>query len=222
MLDPFTAGRMIANRGELKRRAVNFRRGHELRLTPELRGKIEQVIVNTQGEFETAAIQALGNMRDAWNSAAFNQIGRANYYEWIHDLALEMKGQGGLFNYPLLTLYADVLKQLTDGLNEPSPRLHRIIGLNIDAIGVVIANRLSGPGGVLERKVAEALRDAHAHFRLGSAADGNVARRVASAVRQLDGEAQNVGGPAAGGKQEVLPPVDTARQWPRTVRLPLN
>ncbi len=217
MIDPFTAGRMIANRGDLKRRAVNFRRGQELRLTPELRGKIEQVIVNTQSEFEAAAVQALGNMRDAWNSAAFNQVGRANYYEWIRDLALELKGQGGLFNYPLLTLYADVLKQLTEGLSEPSPRLHRIIGLNIEAIGVVIANRLSGPGGVLERKVAEALRDAHAHFRLGNAS-ANVARRVASAVRQLDGEAQNVGG-----KQEVLPPLtDTARQWPRSVRLPLN
>ncbi len=42
---------------------------------------------------------------------------------------------------------------------------------------------------------------------------------VAEEDRRLDSalEAQTVGGR----KQEVLPPVDTARQWPRT-RLPLN
>lgn len=213
MTDIHASARVIVNRGELKRRAVNFRRGHELRLTPELRGKIEQVIVDSQKAFEAAAETALGNMRDAWNSAAFSPVGRLKYYEWLHDLALEMKGQGGLFNYPLVTLYADCLKQLTAELTDVPPNLHKIIGLNIDAIGVVLHRRVVGPGGAVERKVVEALRDAYAHFRLGAGKQvpSALTRRVATAVRKLDG------------KQEVLPPVsETAREWPINKRIPLN
>src|SRR3546814_12847498 len=84
-----------------------------------------------------AAAQAFGNLKDAWGSAAFNTIGRARYYEWISDIALELKGQGSLFGYPLVTLYADNLKNLTTNLTQASPRLQAIIGLNIDALGKI-------------------------------------------------------------------------------------
>lgn len=120
MIDPYAAGRLIANRGDLKRRAVNYKRGQDMRMTPELRGKIETVMIETQADFEHAAIDSLRNLKDAWGSAAFNTIGRARYYEWIHDLALELKGQGSLFNFPLVTLYADTLKNLTANLTQAS------------------------------------------------------------------------------------------------------
>jgi len=219
MSETFVPSRTISDRGELRRRAVNFRRGQELRLTPELRGKIEQVIVDTQNAFERAAETALANMRDAWNSAAFTPVGRTKYYEWLHDLALEMKGQGGLFNYPLITLYADCLKQLTHGLVDVPTNLHRIIGLNIDAMAVVLHKRIVGPGGSVERKVVEALRDAYAHFRLGAPSGDKaaLARRVATAVRKLDTKTED------GARQEVLPPLaETGREWPLTTRLPAN
>ncbi|MBP7065531.1 hypothetical protein [Ferrovibrio sp.] len=218
MLNSLSAGRIIVNRGELRQRAVNFRSGQELRLTPELRGKIEKVIVETQSDFEQAARESLRNMRDALTSASFNQVGRASYYEWIHDLAVEMKGQGGLFNYPLLSVYADILKQLTANLTESNQRLHKIIGLNIDAIGVVVTRKLTGPGGSVERKVAEALREANQRFRLGSGgATTGLERKVASAIRKLDGKPEIRPG------NEVLPPLnDTARQWPTGRRVPVN
>jgi|GEM_PF-336230 len=220
MLDSHSSGRIIVNRGELKRRAVNFRRGQELRLTPEMRGKIEKVIVETQSDFEIAADDTLRNMRDALTSASFNQVGRASYYEWIHDLAVEMKGQGGLFNYPLLSTYADILKQLTGNLTETNTRLHKVIGLNIDAIGVVLQRRLTGQGGSVEHKVAEALKEAHQRFRLNGASgkdEANLARKVANAVRKLDGK------PDPKAAVDTLPPMsDTARQWPTGRRLPAS
>jgi hypothetical protein len=158
MIDPYAAARLIANRGDLKRKAVNYKRGQDLQLTPELRGKIEKAIVSNQAEFEASALETWRNLKEAWGSAAFNSVGRGRYYEWMHDLALELKGQGGMFGYPLVTLYADTLKNLCAGLSQPSHRLHAIIGLNVDALGIIIRRRISGPGSVLERRVAEALR----------------------------------------------------------------
>ncbi|HEX6956720.1 MAG TPA: hypothetical protein VF194_01940 [Ferrovibrio sp.] len=212
MIDPYAAARLIANRGDLKRKAVNFRRGQDVRLTSELRGKIEKVIVENQADFETAALGMLGDLKDAWNSAAFNSIGRARYYEWIHDLALELKGQGSLFGYPLVTLYADTLRNLTASLTQPSSRLHAIIGLNIDALGIIIRRRITGPGSTLERRVAEALREAYVKMRLRTPAAANAEQKVAAAVRQLDGK-RSVEAPELKG---------TARQWPGGVRLPAS
>lgn len=216
MLDPYAAGRMIQNRGDLKRRAVNFRRGQDVRLSQDLRGRIEQVIDDSQADFEVAAEDILRNMRDAWHSAEFNRAGRARYYEWIQDLALELKGQGGLFGFPLLTLYADNLKSLTQGLTEPRPRLHKIIGLNIDAIAVVLHRRLRGPGGPVENKVAEALRDAHKHFRLRARTEtaAGAERKLTDALRQLGSARDQEAAPVAPALE------NTGRLWPHGTRLP--
>lgn len=206
MLGSFAAGKLIANRGDLKRRAVNFKRGQELRLTPELRIKIEQIINGSQAAFEASAIGVVRNLREAWASAGFNHVGRARYYEWMRDMALDLKGQGALFGYPLITNYADALKLMVADLEEPSPRLHKIIGLNIDAIASVLGWRILGPGGDAERRVAEALRDAYLHFRVNGTAklgDAALARKVAKAVRKLDAT-ETVPQPLAG----------TARVWP--------
>ncbi|WP_374304583.1 hypothetical protein [Ferrovibrio sp.] len=214
MFDPHAAGRLIGNRGDLKRKAVNYKRGQDMRLTPELRGQIEKVIVENQADFERSARDTMQTMKEAWGSAAFNSIGRGRYYEWIHDLALELKGQGSLFGYPLVTLYADNLKNLCGGLTHPSTRLHAIIGLNIDALNIIVRRRITGPGSVLERRVAEALREAYVKMRLRAPSEIAVEHKVATAVRQLDSKrAPAVQSPEL--KQ-------TARQWPNGVRLPAN
>lgn len=211
MFDPHAAGRLIANRGDLKRKAVNFTRGHDVRLSPDLRGKIEKVIVKNQAEFEASAREMLHTLKEAWGSASFNSIGRARYYEWIRDLALELKGQGSLFGYPLVTLYADSLKNLCDGLTNPTHRLHAIIGLNIDALGIIIRRRVTGPGSVLERRVAEAFREAYLKMRLRQPSDVAMEHKVAHAVRELDKPR-----PAAAKAPELK---DTGREWPNGVRL---
>mgnify|MGYP001165978743 FL=1 len=213
MIDSYAAARLIANRGDLRRKAVNFKRGHDVRLTPELRSKIEKVIVETQADFEASAVEALRNLKDAWNSASLNSVGRARYYEWIYDVAMDLKGQGSLFGYPLVTLYADVLKNLVAGLTHPTSRLHAIIGLNIDALGIIIRRRITGPGSTLERRVAEALREAYVKMRLRVPSEVAVGHKVATAVRQLDGKRPTV----------VAPELkDTARQWPTGTRLPVK
>lgn len=212
MFDPYAAGRLIANRGDLKRKAVNYKRGHDMRLSADLRGQIEKVMINSQAEFEASAIETLQTLKEAWGSAAFNSISRARYYEWIHDLALELKGQGSLFSYPLVTLYADSLKNLCGGLTHPTPRLHAIIGLNIDALGIIIRRRITGPGSMLERRVAEAFREAYVKMRLRQPSDMAVEHRVAHAVRQLDAKR------APGLQNPELK--ETGRQWPTGTRLP--
>jgi hypothetical protein len=219
MFDPYAAGRLIANRGDLKRKAVNFARGHDVRLSPELRGKIEKVIVKSQAEFETSARETLVTLKEAWGSASFNSIGRARYYEWIRDLATELKGQGSLFGYPLVTLYADSLKNLCDGLTNPTPRLHAIIGLNIDALGIIIRRRISGAGSMLERRVAEAFREAYVKMRLRQPSDAAMEHKVAHAVRQLDKPRQDAPRAPARTAPELR---DTGREWPTGLRDPAS
>src|SRR3546814_11722452 len=88
-----------------------------------------------------------------------------------------------LFGYPLVTLYADNLKNLTTNLTQASPRLQAIIGLNIDALGIILRRRITGPGSTLERRVAEALREAYVKMRLRAPSEIAIEHKVATAGR---------------------------------------
>jgi hypothetical protein len=209
-MDPYAAGRLIGNRSDLKRRLAGTGPGQARSGMDSRSG--EKPKVETQADFEAASAAAFGNLKDAWSSAAFNTIGRARYYEWISDIALELKGQASLFGYPLVTLYADNLKNLTVNLTQASPRLHAIIGLNIDALGIILRRRITGPGSTLERRVAEALREAYVKMRLRAPSEIAIEHKVATAVRQLDS-----------GKRPAQAPQDlqnTGRRWPGSARVP--
>jgi hypothetical protein len=212
-MDPYAAGRLVANRGDLRRKTVNTGLGLDARAGTDARGRTDRPKIETQADFEAASAVSFANLKDAWGSAAFNTIGRARYYEWISDIALELKGQASLFGYPLLTLYADNLKNLTVNLTQASPRLHAIIGLNIDALGIILRRRITGPGSTLERRVAEALREAYVKMRLRAPSEIAIEHKVATAVRQLD----------SGKRQAPAPDLqNTGRRWPANVRAPVR
>ncbi len=81
-------------------------------------------------------------------------------YRAIHKLALELRGQGGMFDYPLVTEFGASLYQCTGG----SPRItHNHLALvkaHIDAIRAVINDKVSGDGGVVGRALVAGLAQA--------------------------------------------------------------
>ncbi|MDA5193196.1 hypothetical protein [Govanella unica] len=68
-------------------------------------------------------------------------------FEKIRRIAHDMKGQGGTFNYPLITDFADSLYNFT-GVTAGMTDSHiEIIKVHIDSMRVVINERLQGDGG---------------------------------------------------------------------------
>lgn len=72
---------------------------------------------------------------------------RFQHFEQLHAIAHDMRGQGGTFGYPLMSNFADGLYDFTDVTTPTSDKNVEIIKAHIDAMRVVIKDRISGDGG---------------------------------------------------------------------------
>lgn len=82
--------------------------------------------------------------------ARFEQPGvdRKQVFEDIFGIAHDVKGQGGSFDYPLMTMIGNHLCRYIEKLEgEPNSKNVEVVKVHISALRLVIAQRMSGDGG---------------------------------------------------------------------------
>ncbi|WP_138379944.1 hypothetical protein [Luteithermobacter gelatinilyticus] len=138
-------------------------------------GKVNAEDVSFDDELLMKAEEALQEMAEDypdWVSSLINQLAeehrrcvdspetRKAHFERIHAIAHDMKGQGGTFGYQLITDFADGLYNFT-GPNAGQTDSHvEIIKAHIDAMRVVIRERIDGDGGEIGNELKESLTQA--------------------------------------------------------------
>lgn len=85
---------------------------------------------------------------------------RRECFEEIHHIAHDMKGQGGTFGYPLITVFADSLYGFTYPRDDITDSQVELIKSHLDAMRAVIRGRVSGNGGEIGEKLTQTLNDA--------------------------------------------------------------
>ena len=81
-------------------------------------------------------------------------------WERIHRIAHELKGQGGTFGYPLISVVAKSLHECTRPKTPMGDNNVKILKAHADAMQAVIHNRIDGDGGTVGRDLLEGLRQA--------------------------------------------------------------
>jgi hypothetical protein len=81
----------------------------------------------------------------------------------INEVAHELRGQGGIFDYPLITDVGKSLYKTTKPTGHPpSKDRMKLIGAHIDTIRTVFKNKIVGDGGeigtALLKEIAEAVK----------------------------------------------------------------
>jgi hypothetical protein len=150
---------------ELRRKAVNFKKGFRLKLEPEEIKKLEAVVEKATDQFTVEVADKLRSLRIALNDVANSQIGADQAMQAIRSISLEIKGMGGMFKYPLLTAFAKSLNDFTKDMGVPTPIQLDIIAAQIDALYVVMANRIQGSGSKVEMELLSALEDAARKYK---------------------------------------------------------
>lgn len=151
---------IIPNRGDLKRKAVNYKTGLSIKLDDELKAKMEQVMESSSAMFLDETVEILKGLREQLGRAAADPSSRREVLEHVREEAFQIKGMGGTFGYPLMTEFAkslhDFLKELTD-LDELQ---QEIVSIHIDTLYVVVSHRIKGTGGALEAQLRASLKAA--------------------------------------------------------------
>ena len=86
--------------------------------------------------------------------------GRGKHFKEINLLALELRGQGGTFGYPLISTFGKMLYDSTlEGCREDDNAV-KIVQAHVDSMRAIIREKISGDGGKIGRELLASLKQA--------------------------------------------------------------
>jgi len=129
----------------------------------DLPEEAEQSLERAALDFSTWAldyVKKLSNLCVEALEAEAEGGARAKYFAEINLLALELRGQGGTFGYPLSSTFGKMLYDATiEGCREDDNAVE-IVKAHIDAMGAVLREKVAGDGGEVGRALLASLKKA--------------------------------------------------------------
>lgn len=123
-------------------------------LPPEVLAKAEEEIQSRAGDYATWIAGEVEEMSRNVERLPTEPVLVAQ----VNRVAHEMRGQGGIFGYPLITHIAKSLYEATRGSFEKvSPNERLLFKAHVDAIRAVMHGRISGDGGVTGQQLIASL-----------------------------------------------------------------
>ncbi len=120
-------------------------------VTPELLEQAETVIKDLKPQYEEWVLEDLEKLNNAYS--AFEKQRDFDTLKEVFEIVHDMKGQGGSFNYQLITLIGNKLCRIIEArLSIPEEPINdldiEITKVHIEAIIYVINNKMEGYGGI--------------------------------------------------------------------------
>ena len=116
-------------------------------VNPEALAKAEKVIEDLADDYVDWAKEDLTKLEHAFNGLKDGTLSTAEGLKEVFEVAHDMKGQGGSFDFPLMTAVGDSLCRLTDTLDKAGKRELEGIALHISTMKLIIASNMKGDGG---------------------------------------------------------------------------
>lgn len=131
-------------------------------------GGIDETVVNKAQEllerntidFEPIANMMLDLLVDAINDAKAGNIKGEEAIEAMLYPAMQMKAQGTMFHYPLISDISHILVNFLETVNDMDRDVIDIVVAHKMSIKAVLASHLKGDGGKTGKELREALMDA--------------------------------------------------------------
>lgn len=137
-------------------------------LLQEADSKLERTAV----EFHDWALEYLSDLSDLCAKAKQSaENSRREQFEKINILAHELRGQGGIFGYHLITTAGKSLYTITRLGCTTDDRTILIVKAHIDIMRIVFRDKIQGDGGKMGRALIGSLQDAIMRFRMGDDLD---------------------------------------------------
>ena len=132
--------------------------GEQLTIDPSLVGAAESKIGSMKADY----LKWVGGDLDALSAACDISIkdkaNRAQHVETLYNKAVEIKGQGGSFGYPLMTTIGSQLCRFleTQGFGVDDLKMD-VVKLHVETLRLVILQKMEGDGGPMGQKLLTGL-----------------------------------------------------------------
>lgn len=119
--------------------------------------KAEAVIASMQGNYLEWVQDDLKKIQGFYEQAVADEAGRQTHLEHVFEAAHDIKGQGGSFDYPLMTVIGTLLCRYLERLGATGTADLNVVKLHIDAMRLVIGSRMRGDGGRMGSNIIQGL-----------------------------------------------------------------
>ncbi len=117
-------------------------------INPEMIEKAEQVLASLSDNYLDWVQQDLKNISAAYEELKAGRGDQKKALDNIFRIAHDMKGQGGSFGYNLMTAVGNELCRMIEKMPSPIGPSHiDAIGVHIDSMKLVIAQKMKGDAG---------------------------------------------------------------------------
>lgn len=120
--------------------------------------KAEQIIAGLQGSYLEWVEEDLAKLQSFYDQLQARPGESAALLKEIFRVAHDVKGQGGSFGYDLMTVVGNHLCRFVEGLTEVGDAEREVIRLHLDALRLIINERLEGTGGAAGDKMVSGLQ----------------------------------------------------------------
>jgi len=139
---------------------------NEPAFSPDLLTQAEDMISNMETDYADWVADSVKTLRDALNRAIEDPEGAEEHLARIHEIALELRGQGSMFGYPLMTQFGKSLYEFSHRDMTVTPQLLDLIKAHTDLINVVIHQRMKGDGGAVGKDLMNSLDEAKRKYAI--------------------------------------------------------
>ncbi len=139
----------IKNRLKEKTAGLGNLDGAEIEFDEDLLSDAQDALDDLAEDYPDWVMGVIDELFEVHRRCVDDEINRKGYFERINSIAHDMKGQGGTFGYQLITDFSEGLYKFTSKGAGLSDSHVEIIKAHIDAMRVVIRDRIEGDGGEL-------------------------------------------------------------------------
>lgn len=131
---------------------------------PDLIKVVETKISDMEGDYADWVEKSIEELVQAHHRALEEPERGLTHLSAINEIAHELRGQGGMFGYPLMTQFGKSLYDVTGEDAQISSALLDLIDAHIDLIKAVTHQKVKGNGGTIGQQLLESLTEAKKKF----------------------------------------------------------
>lgn len=120
--------------------------------------RAEAIVASMGGDFVQWAEKDLKSLKQASDDLNSGTADQKETLLTIFQISHDIKGQGGSFDFGLLTAIGDSLCRLTEEKEQAGAAEIQAIGLHVEALKMVLKERLKGDGGDTGASLLDGLR----------------------------------------------------------------
>lgn len=147
-------------RNRLKDKCAGLGAGDGVQISEEAMKKAELALKEMAEDYPDWVTGHIHKLSEQHSRCVDTPDIRHEFFDIMHHIAHDMKGQGGTFGYPLITDFADSLYEFTGNKADITDNHVEIVKSHIDSMRAVIKNRVSGDGGEVGTALKQELANA--------------------------------------------------------------